>query len=157
MCKTAAMLVGLAALPVAVQGQQATVRHLNPPGLPENPAFTEVVVVSGPQKTIYVGGQNAVDAEGNIIGEGDIRAQTAKALQNLDTALRAAGARLENVVKWQVFVVEGASLEEGFSAFEQAWGDRGPPPVLTLAVVRSLWHPSILVEIDAIAVVPDAP
>lgn len=59
------------------------VQHLDPAGLHQNPAYTQAVVVSGNATTIYVGGQNAVDASGNIVGKGDIRAQTEKALQNL--------------------------------------------------------------------------
>jgi enamine deaminase RidA (YjgF/YER057c/UK114 family) len=68
------------------------VQHLNPAGLHKNPAYTQAVVVSGDVTTIYVGGQNAVDAAGNILGKGDIRAQTEKALKNLETALAAGGA-----------------------------------------------------------------
>lgn len=54
------------------------VQHLNPAGLHKNPAYTQAVVVSGNTTTTYVGGQNAVDASGNIVGKGDIRAQTQK-------------------------------------------------------------------------------
>jgi enamine deaminase RidA (YjgF/YER057c/UK114 family) len=69
------------------------VEFLNPDGLPRNPAFSNVAVVSGSVRTIYIGGQDAVDAEGNIVGIGDIAAQTEQVLRNLRTALAAAGAR----------------------------------------------------------------
>ena len=62
------------------------VQHLNPVGLRKNPAYTQVVVASGNATTIYVGGQNAVDASGNVVGKGDIRAQTERALKNLEIA-----------------------------------------------------------------------
>ncbi len=49
-----------------------SVQHLNPDGLHKNPAFSQAVVVSGSVRAIYVGGQNAVDASGQIVGKGDI-------------------------------------------------------------------------------------
>ena len=47
------------------------VHHLNPPTLHRNPAYSQAVAVSGGARTIYVGGQNAVDASGAIVGKGD--------------------------------------------------------------------------------------
>jgi enamine deaminase RidA (YjgF/YER057c/UK114 family) len=101
------------------------VEYLNPEGLHRNPAFTNVAVVSGPVRTIYVGGQDAVTADGQIVGKGDLAGQTAQILSNVETALAAAGAPLEHVVK------DAA------------------------AVVKGLAHPDFLAEIDAIAVVPE--
>jgi hypothetical protein len=54
--------------------QSGRVEHINPSTLPKNPAFTQVVAVSGMVKTVYVGGQDAVDASGVIVGKGDLRA-----------------------------------------------------------------------------------
>jgi enamine deaminase RidA (YjgF/YER057c/UK114 family) len=130
------------------------VQHLNPDGLVKNPAFTNVVVVNGPAKTIYIGGQDAVDASGAIVGAGDIGAQSEQALLNLQTALAAAGAGLEHVVKWTIYVVEGQPLQPGFAAFQRIWGNRPNPPVITMAYVAGLARPEFLVEIDAVAVVP---
>jgi len=130
------------------------VEHLNPEGLHKNPAFTQAVVVRGNATTIYVGGQNAVDKDGNIVGKNDIALQTEKALQNLETALRAAGAELENVVKWNVYILAGQSAALGFGAFQKVWARRPNPPVITGIFVASLAHPDFLVEIDAIAVIP---
>lgn len=135
----------------AVDGR---VEFLNPEGLHRNPAFSNVAVVSGPVRTIYVGGQDAVDAEGNIVGIGDIAAQTEQVLRNLRTALAAAGAGPEHVVKWNVLIVEGQDFASGYAVFQRVWGDRPDPPVITAAVVKGLAHPDFLVEIDAIAVVP---
>ena len=130
------------------------VEFLNPDGLNRNPAFSNVAVVSGSVRTIYIGGQDAVDAEGNIVGIGDIAAQTEQVLRNLRTALAAASARPEHVVKWNVFIVEGQDFRSGYAAFRRVWGDRPNPPVITAAVVKGLAHPDFLVEMDAIAVVP---
>ena len=130
------------------------VEHLNPEGLNRNPAFTNVVVVSGPVRTIYVGGQDAVTAEGEVVGKGDLAAQTEQVLVNLQTALAASGAGPEHVIKWNLLVVEGQSIEQGYAAFQRVWGNRPNPPLITAAFVSALANPDFLVEMDAIAVVP---
>lgn len=135
--------------------RQGNVQYLNPAGLHKNPAYTQAVAVSGNAKTIYVGGQNAVDASGSIIGKGDIGAQTEKALQNLETALAAGGAQLQHVVKWNVYILHGQSAKAGFEAFQKVWGQRPNPPVISAIFVPALAHPDFLVEIDAVAVVPE--
>lgn len=128
------------------------VEHLNPTGLYANPAFTQVVVVEAAARTIYVGGQNAVNASGEIVGS-DLGAQTQQALRNVETALAAAGAKLANVVKWNIYAVAGHPLAEGFAAAQQAWGRRPNPPAISVLVVAGLANPKFLVEIEAVAVV----
>lgn len=132
----------------------AHVVHLNPEPLHNNPAFTQVISVSGPVKTIYVGGQNAIDARGGIVGKGDIKAQTQQVLANLREALAAAGAGPEHIIKWNMYLLQGQSLQEGFEAFQQFWGLRPNPPIITMAYVSGLANPDFLLEIDAVAVVP---
>lgn len=134
--------------------KQGRVEHLDPEGLPRNPAFTNVVVVHGPARTIYIGGQNGTDASGGLAGD-DMGAQADQAFRNLEHALAAAGAGLEHVVRWTILVVDGVPFEPGFAAFMRAWGDRPNPPAITMAVVRGLAVPGALIEIDAIAAVPD--
>jgi enamine deaminase RidA (YjgF/YER057c/UK114 family) len=131
------------------------VKYIDPEGLPKNPAFTNVVTVTGPVKTVYIGGQDAVDASGAIVGKGDLKAQTEQILKNILAALAAAGAQPEHVVKWNIYVVQGQSLQEGFAAFQSVWGNRPNPPAISGMFVAGLAHPDFLAEIDAIAVVPE--
>src|SRR5688500_3656650 len=131
------------------------VKYINPDSLPKNPAFTNVVTVTGPVKTVYIGGQDAVDTSGAIVGKGDLRAQTEQILKNIQAALAAGGAQPEHVVKWNVYVVQGQSFEEGFAAFQTVWGNRPNPPAISAMFVTGLAHPDFLVEMDAIAVVPE--
>jgi len=132
------------------------VKFLNPDTLHKNPAFTNVIVVSGSAKTIYVGGQDSVDASGAIIGKGDIKAQTEQVLKNIQAALTAAGANLQHVIKWNLFVVQGQDLRLGFAVFQKVWGESPNPPAISFAFVAGLAHPDFLLEMDAIAVVPDS-
>ena len=134
--------------------QAGTVEHLNPDTLAKNPAFTNVVVVTGNVRTVYIGGQDAVDASGTIIGKGDIVAQTEQIYRNLEAALAAAGAGLEHVVKWNVYVMHGQPIQEAFQVFQRVWGRRPNPPTISMLFVAGLAHPDFLAEMDAIAVVP---
>ena len=130
------------------------VQHLNPDTLARNPAFTQAVVVTGAVKTIYIGGQDAVDAAGSIIGKGDIKAQVEQVMHNLQAALAAAGAGIEHVIKWNVYLVQGQPLQPGFEVFQRVWGRRPNPPTISGVMVVGLAHPDFLLEIEAVAVVP---
>jgi enamine deaminase RidA (YjgF/YER057c/UK114 family) len=131
-----------------------SVRYVDPEGLHKNPAFTNVVVVEGPVRTVHVGGQNAVDASGHIVGKGDVAAQTEQVLLNVRAALAAGGAGREHVIKWNLLLAKGVSLEEGFSAFRRAWPATPSPPAITSAFMAALANPDFLIEMDAVAVVP---
>lgn len=131
------------------------VDHLNPPELPRNPAFSQGVSVAGPARTIYVGGQNAVAADGTVVGD-DLGTQTTRALENLAAVLAEAGAGLEDVVHWSLAVVAGQPLAGGFAAFQRTWGTRPNPPAISMAYVAGLANPRFLVEISAVAVVAAA-
>lgn len=129
------------------------VTRLNPEGMHANPAYSQAVTVSGNARTIYIGGQNAVNAQGEIVGAGDIAAQTEQIFANLETVLAAAGATLHDVIKWTVYIVQGTDFMPGFAVFQQKWGTSAPPPIVTAAIVAGLAHPDFLVEIEAVAVV----
>jgi enamine deaminase RidA (YjgF/YER057c/UK114 family) len=134
---------------------KAGLAALNPDALPKNPAFSQGVMATGPARTIYVGGQNAIDASGQVVGKGDLKAQTERALDNLEAVLAAGGARLEHVVKLDIHVVAGQSIQKGFEAFQpRAAAFHGRPPAVTVTFVAGLGRPEWLVEIDAVAVVP---
>ena len=130
------------------------VHYINPDALNKNPAFTNVVVVTGSVKTVYVGGQDAIDASGVVIGKGDLKAQTEQVLKNIQTALAAGGAQIEHIIKWNLYVVQGQPLRAGFEVFQRFWGNRPNPPAISGVFVAGLAHPDFLVEMDAIAVVP---
>ena len=82
------------------------VQHLNPEELHKNPAYSQAVVTSGNIKTVYVGGKNAVNTSGEVIRKGDTAAQAEQIFKNLKTALATGEARLEHVIKWNIYVVK---------------------------------------------------
>ena len=132
---------------------ELAITHVNPEGMHANPAFSQAVAVEGNAKTIYIGGQNAVAPDGTIVGEGDLGAQVAQALSNLETVLKAAGASKQDVVKWTIFVLQGQDVQTGFAAFQKHWGPMEKAPAITSAFVAALANPAFLVEIEAVAVV----
>ena len=86
------------------------------PPLEVGDVVDSVVTVSGPVKTVYIGAQNAVDGSRNIVGKGDIGAQTEQILRNIDICLAAAGARREHLISWNIYVAEGQDLAPAFEA-----------------------------------------
>ena len=117
-----------------------------------SPAFSHVAIVPPGATTIYVGGQNSVDADGALVGEGDVAAQSVRSLENAKIALAAAGATLDDVVHWSVLFVDGADLSAGYGAIAgQLASDE--PALVTAARVAGLGVPGALVEISAVAAV----
>jgi len=112
-----------------------------------------VEITSG--KMIYISGQVALDASGNIVGQGDYRAQIQQVFRNLKTALEAAGASFQNVVKLNYYVVDTVEAAEFFAYREvrDQYVDTANPPVATVLVIRRLFRPELLIEIEAVAVV----
>ena len=126
------------------------IEHHNPPTLHRNPAFSQVVTVEGARKLIFVGGQNAVDATGNIVGD-DLAAQTAQALSNVLAALAAVNAGSQHVVRLAVYLTPNHDAREAFSAAQKVWGAH--PTAITVLTVAGLAHPRFLVEIEATATI----
>lgn len=131
------------------------IEFINPEGLFKNPAFSQVVATEGKGKTIYIGGQNAVNEKGEIVGKGDIGQQTEQVLKNIQTALAACGATFVNLVKLSIFIAHGQDLYRGFQASQKYLGHLKNPPAITSLFVPALAHPDYLVEIEAVAFLPE--
>jgi enamine deaminase RidA (YjgF/YER057c/UK114 family) len=145
-------------MPLPLMGQEwdhtgmAPIQRIRPQGLVSSPAFSHVAIVPPGATTIYVGGQNAVDADGSLVGAGDAAVQSARALANAKTALAAAGATLGDVVQWTVLFVDGADLAAGYGAIASELASE-EPALVTAARVAGLGVPGALVEISAVAAV----
>ena len=147
--------VGCSTTPKPI-GNDMTITHLNPEGMHSNPAFSQAITVDGPHRVVYVGGQNAVDGSGNIVGRGDIGAQSEQVARNLMMVLDAAGASIEHVVKWNVYFVQGQNPRAAFEAFHRVLGPMEKPPTIIVLQVAGLAHPDFLLELEAVAVTPAA-
>lgn len=126
----------------------------NPQGLSRPHGYSHVVATRG-GKMVFVSGQVALDADGNVVGKGDLKAQTEKVFDNLRIALAAAGASSQDVVKITSFVVNyrPASGDVIRDVRARFFGDSGLP-ASTLVGVQALAREDLLIEVEAIAVVP---
>lgn len=96
---------------------------------------------------IYVTGTTATDEDSNIVGVGDAYEQTVQCIRNIDRALKALGAGLENVVRTRMFVTDISRWEE----YGRAHGEffREIMPATTMVEVSKLIDPDMLIEIEA--------
>jgi enamine deaminase RidA (YjgF/YER057c/UK114 family) len=101
---------------------------------------------------IHVAGTTATGPDGRIVGEGDPYAQTVQAIRNIETALRAAGSSLQDVVRTRMFVTD----IERWKDIARAHGEffREVRPAATMVEVKRLMDPLMLIEIEAEAVMP---
>ncbi|WP_426516985.1 RidA family protein [Diaminobutyricibacter sp. McL0618] len=129
----------------------ASLTPVDPPHLPRSPAFAQgMIAPAGP--ILYVGGQNGTDEAGTLL-EG-LGAQTERALRNLLAVLAEAGTDADHVAKLTIYLAAGIDPTDAYAATRSVWGDhRTAVTVLAVSPAR----PGALVEIDAVAVIPEAP
>lgn len=117
------------------------------------PGYTHVVATDC-ARTIYISGQVPTNEKGEIIGKGDFAAQTRQVFENLKTALAAADATFDDVVKTTIYIKNYTpDFIPVFREIRNQYVSKDNPPASTLAGVQSLFHPDIMIEIEAIAVI----
>jgi enamine deaminase RidA (YjgF/YER057c/UK114 family) len=129
------------------------IQFLSPPALESPPGFSHVVTVTG-GRTIYVAGQVALDSSGNLAGPGDFRAQAQQVFENLKAALAAVGADFSHVVKLNMYLLDRSNASILREVRDQ-YVNTQAPPASTLVEVRSLVREDFLIEIEAIASLPE--
>jgi enamine deaminase RidA (YjgF/YER057c/UK114 family) len=133
----------------------AKITYINPERLATPQGYSHGVAVRGYHTTIYVGGKNGITKDGSVIEKGDLKTQTEQALENLRITLAEAGADLPDIVKLTIFIVQGQDPRAGYTAFLEKWTGGNRLPAITVAFVAGLGHPDWLVEIEAVAVLPE--
>jgi enamine deaminase RidA (YjgF/YER057c/UK114 family) len=130
------------------------VRFRNPPGLLKSPRYSHVAEVTR-GRLILVSGQVAQDANGNLVGAGDMKAQTRQVFENLKVALAGSGATEKDVVKLTIFIVDIAKNIEAYREVRQGYfRENAEPPAGTAVGVTGLVRPDYLLEVEAIAAMP---
>jgi len=133
----------------------AQTEFLKPSGLAPAHGYTHAVVTR-PGKLIFLSGQVANDPSGQLVGRGDLKAQTEQVFANLKTALSASGVTFNDVVKitWYVkgYMPDDLPILRGI---RDKYVNIASPPASTLIGVASLFQEDYLLEVDAIAVIPE--
>jgi enamine deaminase RidA (YjgF/YER057c/UK114 family) len=128
-----------------------TLELVNPPELTTPQSYTQVVVATG-SRLVFVAGQLADDAQGNLVAPGDLVGQAHQAFGNVGRALAAAGARPDQVARITIYVVHHRPeyLPQISQARIAVFGDHKPAD--TIVGVETLAEPGYLIEVEAIAV-----
>jgi 2-iminobutanoate/2-iminopropanoate deaminase len=102
-------------------------------------------------RTVYVSGQVAMDAEGNVVGEGDIELQTETVLEHVKTVVGEAGGGMEDIVKVTVFITDMRHYDDIHEVRRRYFEE--PYPASSMVEVSALIDPRLLIEIEAVAVI----
>lgn len=122
-----------------------------PPG-----KYSHAARVGEGRRLLVIAGQVALDMDGELVGEGDVGAQTRQVFRNMEAVLVGAGGSFADVVEFTYYVVgrehTGGFIEARTSIFDVAYPDGRYPPA-TLLVVGGLANERFLVEVSALAAV----
>lgn len=125
--------------------------HVAPDGVAPAQGYSHVVVGEG--RLVVVSGQIALDEKGNLVGEGDPAAQARQVFENLKRCLEAGGATFADVAKLTYYVTDVAFLP-AIRVARDAHVDVAHPPASTAIQVAALFRPDLLMEAEALAVIP---
>ena len=130
----------------------AMISLLSPKSTHEPRGYSHVAKVRS-ETLLFIAGQVALDASGNLVGPGDFRAQAQQSFENLKAALEAAGGTLRNIVKLNVYVVDVSKLSD-YREVRDHYIDANHPPASTALQVAALFRPEFMIEVEAIAALP---
>src|SRR5260370_21218496 len=149
---TSALILAMPGWLIA-QDKEKDVKTMNEPQirfLNRAPAgYSQVVEVRG-GRTLYISGQIALDASGQLVGPGDFTAQIKQVFANLNARLDEAGASFRDLVKLNFYLADASDLQI-LRDVRDSYVNREQPPASTLVVVKQVFRPQLLVEADAIS------
>jgi enamine deaminase RidA (YjgF/YER057c/UK114 family) len=130
------------------------VERINPPSLYRGAPY-DYAAVAPPGRVVFTAGACPLDADGSVVAPGDLEAQARQALDNLVAVLEAAGSGPAHVLKTTVYVAadDRTQLVRAWGVVAERFAPARPPS--TLLGVTALGYPGQLVEIEAIALVPE--
>ena len=131
---------------------EVSANFVNPEGMHRPTGYTHVVEVTA-GRPVYISGQIALDPSGELVGPGDVGAQARQVFENLRAALGSVGAGFEQVVKLTVYLVDATQMP-AVREVRDRYVDTARPPASTAVEVRRLVRDDLLVEVEAVAILP---
>ena len=132
-------------------------RIINPEQLEKPVGYAHAIEASRTGRTVYLAGHVSFDHLGNVVCRGDIVGQFNQTLANLRTCLDAAGGRMTDIVKMNIFTVDKAAYKANLrtigNIYREYFGTHFP--AMTFVEVKSLYDDGIMLEIEGIAVIED--
>ena len=126
-----------------------TNRYLMPDTMPSPFGYSQVVESTG-ARTVHVAGQVPLNAQNELVGEGDFQAQVRQAFENTRLALEAVGMSFNDVVKIQFFLTDIANLPL-VRDIRDEYINTAQPPASTSVQVVALYRPEVMFEMDVVA------
>jgi 2-iminobutanoate/2-iminopropanoate deaminase len=116
--------------------------------------FSQATVIEARGKLVFISGMTARKADGSIAGIGDIEAQTRQVCENIKAAVEAAGGNMDDIVRVDVYVRNMEHFDKIHKVRREYF--KAPAPASTMVEICKMTSPDYLIEINAIAVIPDA-
>jgi enamine deaminase RidA (YjgF/YER057c/UK114 family) len=135
-----------------------SVKLSNPPAIHKPFGYSHVAEVTR-GKLVYISGQVAMDVDGNLVGKDDFGAQARQVFANLGAALESVGASFHNLIKLNYYCADSVDPAVSLPMIRQLRDglvNTAAPPASTFVVVSRLARPEWLIEVEAVALVPDA-
>ena len=126
--------------------------NLLPAGISKPTGHWTTVTTARPGKLVFISGLTSKNEGGEIVGVGDVRAQTRQVCENLTAAMRAAGGSLADILRVDVYIRDMNGFKDIHDIRREYFGAH--PPASTMVAVAGFTHPDMLIEINAIAVLP---
>jgi len=115
--------------------------------------FSQATVIEARGKLVFISGMTARRSDGTIAGVGDIEVQTRQVCENLKAAVEAAGGAMDDIVRVDVYVRNMEHFDQIHKVRREYF--KAPAPASTMVEICKMTSPDYLIEINAIAVVPD--
>lgn len=126
---------------------------LNPDNMPRPVGYSQLARVAH-AAVVFISGQVALDQSGNVAGKDDCRAQLQQVFENLKAAVEALGGSFNDVIKLNSYFVDLSHLAH-FKEIRDKYVNLTHPPASTAVQVSRLFRPEFLVEVEAVAVIPE--
>jgi 2-iminobutanoate/2-iminopropanoate deaminase len=116
--------------------------------------FSQATVIEARGKLVFISGMTSRKADGTIAGIGDIEVQTRQVCENLKAAVEAAGGTMDDIVRVDVYVRNMEHFDQIHKVRREYF--KAPAPASTMVEICKMTSPDYLIEINAIAVLPNA-